>query len=93
MRSGHPLRLPDPTSLPEPDLAAVAPGTRADEHPTSALLVTEIAVSSTRTDVDVKAPLYASAGVREYWVVDVPARCLHVFAEPDGHRYRQVEIV
>ena len=80
---------PDPYSLPEPDVMVFEPhGTRP---PSSALLLIEVAVSSLRTDLDVKAPLYASAGVDEYWVVDVTAERIVVHTEPehDGYRSRR----
>ena len=33
-------------------------------------------------DLTTKAELYATAGVPEYWVLDVNARELHVFRDP-----------
>jgi Uma2 family endonuclease len=44
----------------------------------TALLVAEIADSSLKFDLTVKADLYRDYGVREYWVVDVQARVTHV---------------
>jgi len=35
-----------------------------------------------------KAPLYARAGIPEGWVVDVNAKSVHVFRDPDGPTYR-----
>lgn len=34
------------------------------------------------TDVTEKAELYATAGIADYWVVDVDDRKLHVFRDP-----------
>lgn len=43
-------------------------------------LVIEILSPSTeRTDRDRKAKLYASEGVREYWIVDAAQRCIEVY--------------
>lgn len=81
-----PLRVP-PVSMPEPDIAIVPPGNYAHAHPAEALLVIEIAVSSRRVDLSTKAEIYASAGVGEYWVVDVPVRVVHVHTAPAGDRY------
>ena len=58
------------TSEPEPDLALVAasPDDYAEGHPTTAVLVIEIAVSSAEVDRR-KVTIYAAAGVTEYWIV------------------------
>jgi Uma2 family endonuclease len=87
VRSEQPLLVPDTTSLPEPDIAVLVPGDYATRHPAGALLVVEVAVSSTRTDTTIKPPLYAAAKVPELWVLDVPMRRLLVFADPRGDAY------
>ncbi len=87
LRIEDPLLVPDRTSLPEPDLAVVEGGDHTAHHPTTALLVIEVAVSSLRVDTRVKPRLFAEADVAEYWVVDVPGHCIHTFARPDGGRY------
>ena len=85
---GHRVRIegalvvPDRTSLPEPDIAVVEPASYLTAHPSSALLVIEVAVSSLRTDTRIKPALYAAAGVPEVWVVDVSARRLIVLRDP-----------
>lgn len=90
---GHRIRVegafvvPDPTSLPEPDIAVVEPGSYASAHPSTALLMIEVAVSSLRTDTAIKPALYAAAGVPEFWVVDVAAKRLIVFREPTPTGY------
>ena len=78
-----PLTLSD--SEPEPDFAVVPHGDEGagDWHPRTALLVIEVARSSERYDRLVKAPLYAQAGVPEYWIVDLNARQIHVMRTPD----------
>lgn len=83
------MRVPDRTSLPEPDLVVVA-HTDLIEHPTTALLAIEIAESSLRTDTRVKSVLYAGAAIPEYWVVDVARTRVIVFdALRDGGYARQ----
>ena len=85
---GHRVRIeaafvvPDRTSLPEPDIAVVAPKNYARAHPSAALLVIEVAVSSLRIDTTVKAALFAAADVPDRWVVDVDAKRLRIFREP-----------
>ncbi|WP_439630152.1 Uma2 family endonuclease [Gemmata sp.] len=71
-------------SDPGPDLAVVT-GTRRDyagRTPTRAVLVAEVADSSLSFDLTTKAELYATAGVPEYWVLDLNGRQLHVFRDP-----------
>jgi hypothetical protein len=43
----------------------------ADLLPEDVLLLVEVADTSLRYDRAVKGPLYAAAGVAEYWIVDV----------------------
>ena len=57
-------------SEPEPDLVLVPPRRYADRHPRQAYLLIEVADSSLDHDRETKAPLYASSGVPEYWIVD-----------------------
>jgi len=71
-------------SEPLPDLAVVQgePDDYAAEHPQVAVLVVEISDSSLSRDRVRKAGLYASAGVPEYWVVDLVHRRLEVRRDP-----------
>lgn len=89
------LAVPDPTSLPEPDVAVIARVERPAAFATTALLVVEIADGTLRTDLEVKPPLYAAAGVPEVWVVEVGRRRLHVLDEPaaDGGGYGRVRVI
>jgi len=34
--------------------------------------------------------VYASAGIGEYWIVNLGARTVEVYASPDGDRYAEV---
>ena len=36
-----------------------------------------------------KAAVYASAGIDEYWIVNLGARTVEVYASPDGDRYAE----
>ena len=90
VRSQNPLDLGE-YDAPEPDLALVLP--RADEyaeaHPTAAevLLVVEVADSSLAYDRSTKLPLYAAAGLREAWVVNLQEDVLEVSRGPRGAGY------
>jgi len=72
-----------------PDLQILPSTVQSDQAiGADVLLAVEIAVSSQVRDFDVKKPLYASAGVRELWILDLDARRAHVFRDPDGSDYR-----
>jgi Uma2 family endonuclease len=71
------------TTDPEPDFAVVAGSVRGtSDHPTTAALVVEIADTSLTFDTTTKAELYATAGILDYWVLDVDGRQLFVFRDP-----------
>jgi Uma2 family endonuclease len=68
---------------PQPDVAVI-PGSPRDytDHPTAAALLVEVADSTLTYDTTTKAEMYATAGVPDYWVLDVANRQLHVFRDP-----------
>jgi len=77
-------------SAPEPDFAVVtARSVRAHASETAAWLI-EVAVSSIRKDLGLKARLYAEAGVAEYWVVDANINSVVVHLEPSRDGYRSI---
>src|SRR3954447_4499509 len=76
-------------SEPEPDLVVRERDTPKPYHPSSAVLVIEVAASSLPVDLAVKAPLYASAGIAEYWVLDLDGRRAIVHREPGAGGYRK----
>jgi Uma2 family endonuclease len=55
------------------------------------LLVIEVADTSLDYDLGTKQQIYAAAGVKEYWVVDVTAERVAVFRNPSKHGYRKHE--
>jgi Uma2 family endonuclease len=81
------------TSEPEPDVAVVPLGDYDTEHPHEAHLLIEVAESSLTRDRGLKQRIYASASVPEYWIVNVPQRCIEVFRVPRGSAYVSVERV
>ena len=79
-----------PTSEPEPDLAVVR-GTHRDyllHHPgpSDCGLLIEIAGSSLTRDRDEKGPIYAAAGIDEYWIVNLLDRQIEVYSNPTPGR-------
>jgi Uma2 family endonuclease len=74
----------DDASEPEPD-AVVVPGAPRDyvaRHPTRCALIVEVADSSLLFDRRKKAVLYARAGVRDFWILNLKERVLEVHREP-----------
>lgn len=82
-------------SAPEPDVAIQR--FRADFYstakatPEDTLLVVEVSDSTIRFDRQVKIPLYARAGIRESWIVNLPRKILEVHREPKNGRYEVVQ--
>ena len=69
---------------PGPDLAIV-PGSPHDyvtRTPTAAVMIVEVSHTTLFEDMTAKAEWYATAGVPEYWVIDVNGRQLLVFRDP-----------
>ncbi|MEQ9425162.1 MAG: Uma2 family endonuclease [Cyclobacteriaceae bacterium] len=90
-----PIRL-DNNSEPEPDVS-VAKGDISkyqNNHPTSKdlLLIVEVAESTLNFDRDVKIPLYASSGIKEYWIVNIPENQIEVYQSPQGNNYSSKSI-
>ncbi|ESA33496.1 hypothetical protein N836_01630 [Leptolyngbya sp. Heron Island J] len=79
----HPITLAD--SEPQPDVSIVRlPDTRYLErhpYPEDIYWLVEVADTTLSYDLDTKRKLYASAGIQEYWVIDVTKRQLTVFRD------------
>ena len=85
------IRL-DRWSVPQPDFAVFR--YREDFYlegrrptPADALLLVEVADSSLQYDRKVKLPLYAAAGVLEYWIVDLKQRVVDAYTRLEGGGY------
>src|SRR5437762_6414157 len=94
---GYVVRREDPLTLadsePEPDVSVVR-GSESDflhEHPHTAELVIEVAVSSAALDRE-NATLYAEVGVKEYWIVLAQQKQLVVYTSPQSGRYCQMRV-
>ncbi len=85
LRSQSPLILPL-DSEPEPDFTIVQ--NRADDYLSShpgaadALLVIEVSDSFLIYDQEVKLPLYAEAGISDYWIFNLVENHLEIYSEP-----------
>jgi Uma2 family endonuclease len=89
----NPIHLAADTE-PEPDLVLfpIDPTRTSLPTPAEVLLVIEVADSSVAYDRAVKLPLYAAAGIREAWLVDLTAGTVERFNDPRDGRYRRVEV-
>jgi Uma2 family endonuclease len=61
--------------------------------PEDVLLVIEISHTTLRFDTKIKAPLYAEAGIAEYWILNIPQNVLEVRTEPVDGRYTRLEVL
>lgn len=93
-----PITIPASGSEPEPDLTLVVPreGGYGDRHllPSEVLLVVEIAETSLQEDRELKLPVYAAAGIEEFWIANLVDDQIEVYREPvalpdGGATYRQ----
>jgi Uma2 family endonuclease len=84
-----PLALSE-ESEPEPDVAVVPLGDYRKQHPSTALLVVEVAKTSLRDDRLIKGRLYAEAGIPEYWLVDVVGNRVERYLDPRDGRYTRL---
>ena len=78
-----------------PDLVLASDRDYSVERPegTDVLLVIEVSDSSRNFDLHEKCELYAQSGVKEYWVIDIPNRCIIVHRSPAGNRYGSIQTI
>jgi Uma2 family endonuclease len=85
LRGQQPIIIAD-YSEPEPDRVIVKnrPDDYLSNHPTpdDILLLIEIADSSLKYDQEVKLPLYAEAGIADYWIFNLVENHLEFYSEP-----------
>lgn len=91
------LTLPlDARSAPEPDLPVLRPREipyrETWAHPRDVLLLIEVSDTSLRHDREVKAPLYARAGIPEVWIVDIRSEQVLVHRDPRAAGYASVRL-
>lgn len=101
------VRVQDPITItaggsePEPDLvlAVRRPDAYSDRHPqpNEVLLLVEVADTTLEYDREVKVPLYAAAGIADYWIVNLVDDVVEVYRQPvtlaDGTAgYRTVQV-
>ncbi len=79
-------------SLPRPDITWLTRDDYSNEwpRPGNVLLVVEVSDQPFAKDRGRKARLYALAGIRDYWIVNVQGRCIEVHRNPGEGRYQDV---
>lgn len=91
----EPITVIDGTE-PQPDLAvAIGPESKYDDiHPRveDLALVVEVSASSLASDRKRKLGLYASAGIPEFWIVNLPDKQVEVYTDPADSTYMQTTI-
>ncbi len=96
VQSQDPITLSN-NSEPEPDV--VIAKLRADNYenshplPADIILIIEVSDTTLKFDREVKAPLYAAAGINEYWIINLIDNCLEVYRQPDDGIYTNVQIL
>ena len=85
LQSQDPIIIP-PNSESEPDIAILKnkDDDYLDYHPIAqdVLLLIEIADSYLKYDQEVKLPLYAEAGITDYWIFNLIENCLETHNQP-----------
>ena len=80
---------------PEPDVMLLAPREdfymRARPTAKDVLLLVEVSDSSLAYDQEIKLPLYASAGIREVWLVNLRDSSIECYSHPVAQGYRLCE--
>jgi Uma2 family endonuclease len=83
-------------SPPKPDIAVCKPLEELFDafipDAQDVFFLVEISDTSIRYDRKIKIPLYAKAGIRGYWILDINEDALIVFTEPIEGEYRRQEI-
>jgi Uma2 family endonuclease len=88
----NPVRLNEHTE-PQPDLTVIRPRDYRESlpMPEDVLLLIEVSDTTLAYDHGVKLPLYARAGIREVWIVDLAAETIGRHSDPSGEGYRRAD--
>jgi len=86
-----------PMSRPRPDIALLKPLPELfgsfEPTPEDVLLLVEISDTTVRYDTNTKTPLYAEAGIPEYWILNIGKQVLEVRSDPADGVYRRIEML
>ena len=97
VRVQGPILLASVESEPQPDVALLVPRqdfyTTRRPEPADVLLAVEVMDSSVGKDRRVKLPLYARAGLREVWLVDLNTERVEVYRRPGSSGYAESRVL
>ena len=92
----NPIDLSSEDSEPQPDVTLLRPRSDfyARSHPAAGdvLLLIEVMDTSVERDRRVKLPVYARAGIREVWLLDLSTDRLEVHRGPTPNGFREVRV-
>ena len=94
---GNSIGIPDSNSRPQPDITLLR--WRDDLYrgkrprPEDVILVVEVSNSTLAYDRKVKVPIYAEAGIPEYWLVNLVDKVIEVYKDPGEGKYLSVKKV
>jgi len=95
VKSQNPIRLSN-LSEPQPDLtiAHYKKHKYRQKHPQSKDIywLIEVSDSTLQKDKTIKKELYAKAGIPEYWIVNIPEKCIAVYRNLEEEQYQEVII-
>lgn len=91
----NPIHI-DEHNEPEPDIALLKPRDDfyAESHPApeDVLLVIEVSDSTVDFDREVKKAIYAEAGIKEFWLINLKETTVETFSNPSNGTYYQMRI-
>ena len=87
------LGIPVFDSVPMPDVALMKARNYREHRPEplDVLLLIEVSDSSLQGDRREKAALYAGAGIKDYWIVNLNGFCVEVRRRPKNGEYQSIE--
>lgn len=92
IRDAKPITITATNSEPEPDIAIVSPNRtlyrQRHPYPEEIFWVIEYANTSLSKDLNNKRVIYAIAGIKEYWLVDLKNRQVKVWREVESSDYK-----
>ena len=88
-RIQHSIGIPELDTAPQPDVVIVPRQDFAAGRPLAhdVWLVIEVADSSLAYDRKTKGRLYATAGISDYWIVNLGGQCVEVYRQPENAKY------
>lgn len=93
VREAKPITLLNSHSEPEPDITVAQPLREVyrarHPYPENIFWLIEYANTSWEKDSQAKRRAYASAGIREYWIVNLKRRDVTVLRQPEQGDYQQ----